>query len=145
MPTTLRSTPPPSGWPLRKRSAMILVGVSQQAFFIMSGSHLLNMFVLFCNVKPDVKLSCVILGWINSCLSLSLWVWVWHYNSNSYVIVMIYEVGTPPRSACIAKHIHFTWKMKSPVHWKLVQESHPRIPACPESLEPPVQLRVMGK
>ena len=51
MPTTLGSTPPPSGWPLRKRSAMILVEVSQQAFFIMSGSYLFNMFVLFCNVN----------------------------------------------------------------------------------------------
>ena len=43
MPTTLRSAPLPSGWPLRKRSAMILVEVSQQAFFIMSGSYLFNM------------------------------------------------------------------------------------------------------
>ena len=51
MPTTLRSTPPPSGWPLRKRSAMILVEVSQQAFLIMPGSYLFNMFVLFCNVN----------------------------------------------------------------------------------------------
>ena len=47
MPTTLRSTPPRSGWPLRKRSIMIFVEVSQQAFSIMSGSHLFNMFVLF--------------------------------------------------------------------------------------------------
>ena len=51
MPTTLRSTPPPSGWPLRKRSAMIIVEVSQQAFLTMSGSYLFNMFVLFCNVN----------------------------------------------------------------------------------------------
>ena len=50
--TTLRSTPPRSGWHLRKRSAMILIEVSQQAFFsIMSGSYLFNMFVLFCNVN----------------------------------------------------------------------------------------------
>ena len=40
-----------SGWPLRKRSDMILVEVSQQAFLIMSGSHLFNMFVLSCNVN----------------------------------------------------------------------------------------------
>ena len=34
MPTMLRSTPPPSGWPLWKRSAMILVDVSQKPFLL---------------------------------------------------------------------------------------------------------------
>ena len=52
MSTTLRSTLPRLGWPLCKQSAMILVEVSQQASLIMSGSYLLNMFEMLCNVNP---------------------------------------------------------------------------------------------
>ena len=53
MSTTLRRTPPRLGWPLRKRSIITLVGVSQHAFFaflIMTGPYLFNMLVLFCDV-----------------------------------------------------------------------------------------------
>ena len=61
MPTTLRSTPPPSGWPLRKRSSMILVEVSQQVFLIMPGSYFVQNVRIVLQCKPDVKLSYVIL------------------------------------------------------------------------------------
>ena len=72
MRATLRSTPPPSGWPLPKRSAMILVEVSQQVFFYYARFIFVQYVRIVLQCKPDVKLSYVILCWINPCLSLSL-------------------------------------------------------------------------